>query len=310
MRLTISPEFPGPCDIEWVCCERGEAVALRWHEGIQPRVLIYDGGADAAGEALVAHVLDRLDTDFIDHVVCSHPDPEHAGALAAVLGELDVGQLWMHRPWLHASAGHARRLRLQFPAAVRLEQIATRRRIGIREPFRGERIGPLRVLSPCDRWYRHGLLPHFDARARNSAVHESSAVLYGEFSGDGLLLCAGAGTQALTRSADYAQLHGVHLPSALRLWQLCASGVEGWLRTRTLDRLLGPSRLAACQPDKLALVGVAGSVPRQPDPALIDALAQRGARVMVPTHGPSRMHLGVGVGAGVGVGTRPGPGQL
>jgi glyoxylase-like metal-dependent hydrolase (beta-lactamase superfamily II) len=37
---------------------------------------------------------------FIDYVILSHADRDHADCLATVLENLDVGVLWMNRPWL------------------------------------------------------------------------------------------------------------------------------------------------------------------------------------------------------------------
>lgn len=153
----------------------GDAIAVRWKESNQIKVLIYDGGTGDYGKALVAHVREHFQTDIVDYVVNSHPDNDHAGGLAFILEELKVGELWMHRPWERSSdiRGYfhdgritdeslAKRLQQKMSAAYALEKIALERNIPIHEPFAGSRIGIFTALSPTEERYIHELIPQFE----------------------------------------------------------------------------------------------------------------------------------------------------
>ena len=152
----------------------GDAIAVRWGRPGACKVLVYDGGSTASGKALVAHVRDRFRSVRVDYVVSSHPDGDHASGLLSVLKRLEVGELLMHRPWLHSSAARdavqtrhaagtppAHRLRSKLHAARKLEIAALQRGIPIHEPFQGADIGGFRVLSPSRDWYLDHLLPAF-----------------------------------------------------------------------------------------------------------------------------------------------------
>jgi beta-lactamase superfamily II metal-dependent hydrolase len=137
--------------------------------------MVYDGGTKEAGDALVHHIRSHYGTSVVDHMVCSHPDGDHASGLSVVLEKLQVRQLWMHRPWMHSAlirsyfadtrmtdVSLAARLQRKMRAAYDLEVLALRRRIPIAEPFYGQAIGPFWVLSPDRDWYLHGLVPAFE----------------------------------------------------------------------------------------------------------------------------------------------------
>ena len=153
----------------------GDAIAMRWGTPGNYKVLVYDGGTKESGEAMVAHVKKHYQTSRVDYVINSHPDGDHASGLAVVLEELDVGELWMHRPWEHSAIirdyfkdgritdeSLAERLKTKMQAAYRLEEIATEKGIPIYEPFQGDPIGPFWVLSPPENWYIHELIPAFE----------------------------------------------------------------------------------------------------------------------------------------------------
>ena len=153
----------------------GDAIAVRWRDAGEYKVLIYDGGTKDYGEALVSHVKSHYNTDHVDFVVNSHPDNDHAGGLLYVLENMTVGQLWMHRPWEHSSLirdyfhdgrmtdeSLARRLQEKMSAAYALELVADKRDIQICEPFSGSQIGIFTVLSPTRDRYIKELLPLFE----------------------------------------------------------------------------------------------------------------------------------------------------
>ncbi|MGH8227059.1 MAG: ComEC/Rec2 family competence protein [Steroidobacteraceae bacterium] len=153
----------------------GDAIALRYQKvGGRHEVIVFDGGTKDSGAKLVELVRGTYGTNFVDHVVNSHPDGDHASGLSVVVEELQVGRLWMHRPWEHAEhirhlfhdgritdESLERRIREALQAAHDLEQLALRRRIPIAEPYQGQKVGEFVVLSPQREWYLQELVPNF-----------------------------------------------------------------------------------------------------------------------------------------------------
>jgi glyoxylase-like metal-dependent hydrolase (beta-lactamase superfamily II) len=127
----------------------GDAIALRCGSPLTGHeVMIVDGGNKASGEALVRHVTGTYGTTTVQHVVNTHPDGDHSSGLTEVLENLDVKNLWMHRPWAYAAGllskfrdprftatGLETRLREALDAAHELEKLALAKKIPIREPF-------------------------------------------------------------------------------------------------------------------------------------------------------------------------------
>jgi len=165
----------------------GDAIAIRWLENGKYKVMVYDGGTRDYGAALVKHIQEHFKTNYVDYVVNSHPDNDHAGGLLHVLETLTVGELWMHRPWEYSDQireyfhdgrmtddSLAKRLKQKMSAAHALEQAALQREIPIHEPFAGDQIGIFTVLSPGKYRYVHELVPAFekapDLKENQSAI--------------------------------------------------------------------------------------------------------------------------------------------
>jgi len=116
-------------------------------------------------QCVVQHGLTTGNPAFIDHVVLTHNDGDHAGGLAAVLESFRVGALWMLRPWLYAeellprfarftsAENLRRRLRALYPNIASLEELALAKGIPIFEPLQGLRIGAFTVLAPSKNRY-------------------------------------------------------------------------------------------------------------------------------------------------------------
>jgi hypothetical protein len=176
----------------------GDAIAVRWRDNDQYKVMIYDGGTRDHGAAIVDHVKKYFDTTHVDYVVNSHPDNDHAGGLVYVLENLTVGELWMHRPWEYSAQilqyfhdgritdeSLAWRLKQKMTAAFSLEKAAQKQGIPIFEPFAGSQIGIFTVLSPTDDRYVHELIPQFEkspelkkeATAMDSIVEATKAAI-------------------------------------------------------------------------------------------------------------------------------------
>ena len=56
----------------------GDAIAVRYGDGNEWRVMVYDGGTKASGKALVEHIKTHYGTTHVDFLVNSHPDQDHA----------------------------------------------------------------------------------------------------------------------------------------------------------------------------------------------------------------------------------------
>jgi beta-lactamase superfamily II metal-dependent hydrolase len=320
----------------------GDAIAVRWGRPGGYQVLVYDGGTTESGQALVDHVREHYRTRRVDYVVSSHPDGDHAHGLAVVLRHLRVGELWMHRPWLHSPSlqrsladpraprpGAMARLRTKLRAARELEALALRRGLPIHEPFQGASIGAFQVLSPPQDWYLRELVPALAApwspgaaaaaptpasapatasrtpaaappgtlrlaaplaterwdtellrdAVQTSAENETSAVLFADFDGQGVLLTGDAGTRALTHASDWAQAQRLDLPSRLRLLQVPHHGSRHNVSPTVLDRIIGPRKPRDDgQAAMWAFVSAGQGSGTHPHRMVTNALLRRGAR--------------------------------
>ena len=174
----------------------GDAIALRFWipDSLESQnVWVIDGGTKESGEALVRHIKEYYGTEFVNVVVSTHPDSDHASGLSVVLEKLKVGKLLMHQPWNHAEeinhlfddgriiqSGIEERVWSALQDVRELEKIATRKYIKIIEPFsdNGEPQLALNanvyVLSPSKVFYEGQLtnfrcMPEVAKQAENRA---------------------------------------------------------------------------------------------------------------------------------------------
>ena len=140
----------------------GDAIALRYREDNgRDYIHVVDGGYTNDGDKIVEHIGKYYDNPtFIDHVISTHPDGDHAAGLKTVLKEFKIGTLWMNRPWNHVSEllpnfkydytenGLVRRLKQDYPHTAELEEIAEQRNIEINDVFQGYEIGRFTILAP------------------------------------------------------------------------------------------------------------------------------------------------------------------
>ncbi len=166
----------------------GDAIVVRYGYPGQYKIMVYDGGTKESGQALVDHIKKYCNTDYVDYVVNSHPDGDHASGLSVVLEQLNVGELWIHRPWEHSSEirdlfkdgritdnSLTERLKNALNAAYSLEEIAKDKGIPIYEPFEGCIIGDFIVLSPSEEWYLE-LVPQF-TKTPQAKVQEQTSLI-------------------------------------------------------------------------------------------------------------------------------------
>ncbi len=140
----------------------GDAITLRYRDDRDTDYIhVVDGGYTDDGDKIVEHIGNYYgNATFIDHVVLTHPDGDHAAGLKKILEELGIGILWMNRPWEHieellprfnydyTEEGLVRRLKKDFPHTAELEEIAKNKDIEIRQVFQGDQIGAFTVLAP------------------------------------------------------------------------------------------------------------------------------------------------------------------
>lgn len=139
----------------------GDAVPLRYSINGNQRIHVTDGGFQATGDKLVTHINKYYgNPSYIDSVLVTHPDGDHAGGLRKLFEEYEIGELWMLRPWLYADElidrfsrftsveNLAKRLREIYPNIAALEDLAIESGTVIKEPFQGHNIGEFHVLAP------------------------------------------------------------------------------------------------------------------------------------------------------------------
>ena len=166
----------------------GDAITLRYREGDRNIVHVVDGGFQETGGKIVGHIQQFYDTDYVDHVVLTHNDGDHSGGLRTVLEELEVGELWMLRPWLYADElidrfarftsveNLAKRLREVFSNTAALEDLAIEKGVVIREPFVTAKIGAFTVLGPSRAFYLDKIVES-EKTPEAAALSESDAVV-------------------------------------------------------------------------------------------------------------------------------------
>ena len=59
----------------------GDAIAIRYGTQGNYKVMVVDGGTKESGQALVEHIKKYYKTDYVDYVVNTHPDQDHASGL-------------------------------------------------------------------------------------------------------------------------------------------------------------------------------------------------------------------------------------
>lgn len=146
--------------------KNGDAISMRITENGITKIYVIDGGTKVSGQALVDHIKKYYGTKRVDYLINTHPDLDHISGLTVVMEQLDVQELWMHKPWEHAHEiiddildnritvnSLTNRLQDSLKIAKQLEEMAVEREIPVYEPFQGNKIGHFHVLSPHPDWY-------------------------------------------------------------------------------------------------------------------------------------------------------------
>ncbi|MEU7811852.1 MBL fold metallo-hydrolase [Pseudonocardia sp. NPDC049154] len=300
----------------------GDAITGRFTDGDgRQRVIVVDGGYQATGQELVDHIRCYYETQHVDLVISTHPDADHINGLATVVEQLDVDELLIHQPRVHAIPGITSFSNIE--AVDALIAVAKDNSTMITEPFTGlERFGgALQVLSPDEDFYEDLIREHLaqvtagtksislssiGLRARNlleravsllpaletltdagetNPRNETSVVTLLDVAGHRMLLTGDAGQRALTRAADrYEAVIGEFEFSPLALFQVPHHGSRRNIGPTLLDRILGPRYAAFASVS--ALISAAKDAPKHPSAKVVNALKRRGARVVVTAGTP------------------------
>jgi beta-lactamase superfamily II metal-dependent hydrolase len=292
----------------------GDAIAARFTDtyGLE-RVIVIDAGFKDVGQAVVDCVRGHYGTSTVDLVISTHPDSDHLNGLETVIEQLDVDELLVHRPRLHARDVGS------FPNLESLDSLiaaASRRRVRLTEPFAGlERFGgALRVLGPTESFYEECLreqlssgyatkaliakltrrdVANFRAAAElltlptetldetsdTTARNESSVVTLLTVDDQRLLFTGDAGAKALGLALDeYEAVVGPLVAAPLDMVQVPHHGSRRNVTPSLLDRLLGPPG----RQHAYGVVAVASSAladEKHPHPQVTNAFLRRGAPV-------------------------------
>jgi beta-lactamase superfamily II metal-dependent hydrolase len=167
------------CEIEFLPVgegsRAGDAIVVRYGTLERSQLLVVDGGTADTGERLVAHLRGQFGPAvYVDDVVLTHSDIDHASGLRELIREIPVGRLWLHMPWVlgidakryfrrkdYTDQGLTAAIKKEYDIVAELVDVAQSRGVTILSPFQGANIGPFTVLSPKKETYLR-LLPQFD----------------------------------------------------------------------------------------------------------------------------------------------------
>lgn len=304
-------------------------LVTKWYGARATRVLI-DGGYGKDADKVKAFLSGR-GVSYIHHLVCTHPDSDHAGGLVRLVedDDLSFGKAWVHRPGDHVDLGELDRTLSKVATKKRAEMVKKSLRtaqnllaaldargIPVEEPFEGKQVGFLEICGPSEAYYEelvgrftdpNGVLldsmAHIAAAIEASTVAKSSAPAGLEENPTGtaendssviLSTVQEGGTYLFTADAGAEALERAkwwHPLEGVRWMQIPHHGGRSSI-TEDLIEHFSPSG---------AFVSAAGSE-KHPSPAVVNAFKQAGTRVC-GTHHPYSGDLRVTSG---NVPTRPG----
>ncbi|CAN7325678.1 competence protein ComEC [Pseudoxanthomonas sp. LjRoot143] len=169
----------------------GDAIVVRYGNDAEGYLLhVTDGGRTDTADTVIDHIKTYYPGFFINHMVLSHADNDHACGLIGVMKKIKVEHLWMNRPWLYADQilhhfhgnftlqGLIQDIRDRHPYLVELERLARLQGTRIHDAFQGARIGKFTVLAPSrDRYIR--LIPDFGKTPDRYSTEAASLETYG-----------------------------------------------------------------------------------------------------------------------------------
>ena len=165
----------------------GDAICMQYSVNTGVYVHVVDGAYAETGEKIVDHIQSYYGRNFfVNHMVLSHADDDHATGLVEIMKRIKVQHLWMNRPWLFARDtlrhfhglftldGLVDRMRKMHPYLVDLEKEAEKQGTQIHDVFQGTQIGKWTVLAPSrERYIR--LIPDLDKTPDRKAAVDTLA---------------------------------------------------------------------------------------------------------------------------------------
>jgi len=289
-------------------------------------VIVIDGGYTDTGDEIVNHLDQYYETNVVDLMIATHPDADHINGLITAIQQLEVKELLVHMPWLHAEDTSEFK---NIEAIEELVAYATDKGVTITEPFTGlNRFGArVIVLGPTEPFYRTLIQAHLDEVQRGLRPRFSSGItaqisslfdralasLPLETLGDGgetgprnnssvitllnvngrrLLLTGDAGIPALEAAADfYENVFGSFADFPLRLFQAPHHGSKRNVGKTILNRILGgPSNPHSA--DLSVFINAAKNSVKHPSPKVTNAVMRRGCRPtrLAVTQGGHKWH--------------------
>lgn len=303
----------------------GDAIIVRYEDDGEFIIMVVDGGTKESGEKIVEHINEHYGVNKVDYVINTHPDQDHASGLSIVMDKMEVGELWIHRPWMHTSEiihhfydqrmteeSLTRRLKEKFSSAYALEEIAREKYIPIYEPYQRNSIGQFHVLSPSKEWYLHELIPQFNKTpqqksifsealeniaSRGRIILESLDIetlnVDGETSADNessVILFNDEGVM-LTGDAGVKALEHAHnyypkLSQDLKFIQIPHHGSRRNVAPNILNKILGDKGQSK---NKTAFVSASKEAKKHPRQSVVNAFIRRGCKV-ISTEGNTIRH--------------------
>lgn len=152
----------------------GDGITLRYGRlnslyNFYQKVVVIDGGSLESGKKIVEHIQKVYSSDRVDLMINTHPDNDHCSGLREIINNLDVGEIWMHRPWSYSEEfldlirdgrttdnSLKKKLKDALTIVCELESIASDKNIDIIEPFTGLSFddGVITVLGPTEDYYK------------------------------------------------------------------------------------------------------------------------------------------------------------
>lgn len=157
----------------------GDAILLHFGEEedtSQWKVVLIDGGFSSDGERIINKIDEYYSKNKIDLIISTHPDQDHINGLHYILENIDVGELWIHKPWehnkivlenlqdgRHTENSIEEKLKESVSKAYDLVKMAESKGIKVTEPFHGLSLfnNKLTILGPSEEYYE-SLIPEFD----------------------------------------------------------------------------------------------------------------------------------------------------
>lgn len=301
----------------------GDAIAIRFTDPLSvERVVVIDGGFNETGDRLVDHIQNHYGRTNVDLVISTHPDADHINGLYALVDQMMVGELLIHRPRKHHWNAEDYS---NIEAIDDILDLAKTKGVVVTEPFTGlSRFNDaIRVLGPSEAYYdrllaeavtdttaRHAKLSATSLRSsafdlldrtlpwlpietlgedgETSPRNSTSVITLLRVENSALLFTGDAGIEALTAAADeYEANVGSFSAAPLTFFQAPHHGSRRNLSSSLLDRMLGTR--SAPFGSATSFISSAKADPKHPSPKVTNALQRRNLAVFA-TEGSALMH--------------------